>query len=137
MQAAAEHKGNSLKILAVTVLTSIDRADLDAMGIGMDVAELTVARATQAIATGCDGIIASGLEAERLRGVLGGGPVIVTPGIRPAADRGGDDQKRVVTASDALRAGADYLVIGRPIRGARDPRSAAEMFQREIATVFE
>jgi orotidine-5'-phosphate decarboxylase len=137
MQAAAEHKGDSLKILAVTVLTSIDRADLDAMGISMDVDELTVARATQAIATGCDGIIASGLEAERLRSVLGAGPVIVTPGIRPASDRGNDDQKRVVTASDALRAGADYLVIGRPIRGAPDPRSAAEMFQREIAAVFE
>lgn len=136
MQAAADNKGGSLQVLAVTVLTSIDRDDLTAMGITMDVRDLAVARATQAIATGCDGIIASGLEAAHLREVLGAGPLIVTPGIRPPDDRGRDDQKRVVTATDALSAGADYLVVGRPIRAAADPRAAAESLQQEISAAL-
>jgi orotidine-5'-phosphate decarboxylase len=136
-QAAAEHKGATLRILAVTVLTSLNREDLDAMGIRLDVETLTLQRARQAIDSGCDGVIASGLEAKRLRAELGPGPLIVTPGIRPAGQAGGDDQKRVVTAAQAFRAGADYIVVGRPIRAAADPAAAAQEFQREIATVFE
>lgn len=132
-EAAAENKGDSLAILAVTVLTSIGREDLTAMGITLDVETLTLQRAEQAIASGCDGLIASGLEAARLRERLGPGPLIVTPGIRPRGHAGGDDQKRVVTAGDSLRAGADYLVVGRPIRAAADPRAAAIELQQEIA----
>ncbi|HEY5665361.1 MAG TPA: orotidine-5'-phosphate decarboxylase [Gammaproteobacteria bacterium] len=137
MRAAAENKGQSLKILAVTVLTSISREDLLNMGISMDVDALTDQRAGQAIDSGCDGVIASGLEAGRLREKLGTGPLIVTPGIRFADHSGNDDQKRVVTAEASFRAGADYIVVGRPIRGADDPRAAAQRFQREIAAVFE
>jgi orotidine-5'-phosphate decarboxylase len=137
MEAAAEHKGDTLRILAVTVLTSLSRDDLAAMGITLDVETLTLARARQAIASGCDGVIASGLEAGRLRDDLGAGPLIVTPGIRPQDHAGGDDQKRVITAAGAFRAGADYIVVGRPIRGADDPRAAALALQAEIAAVFE
>lgn len=136
MRAAAENKGNALKILAVTVLTSISRDDLIEMGITMDVEALTLKRAEQAAEFGCDGIIASGLEVERLRGKLGTGPLIVTPGIRPKGQSGNDDQKRIVTAEQSFRAGADYIVVGRPIRSAPDPYLAASAFQREIAAVF-
>ena len=136
MQAAAEHKGDALAILAVTVLTSIGREDLVAMGITLDVETLALQRAEQAVACGCDGIIASGLEAAPLRRRLGPDPLIVTPGIRPRGHAGGDDQKRFVTAADALQAGADYLVVGRPIRAATDPRAAALELQREIAAVY-
>jgi orotidine-5'-phosphate decarboxylase len=137
MQAAAENKGEDLKILAVTVLTSMSQEDLEAAGITLGVDELTTMRAEQAVATGCDGIIASGLEAAHLRNRIGPEPIIVTPGIRRSGDAGGDDQKRVVTAGASLRAGADYLVVGRPIRSAPDPYEAASDFQREIAAVYE
>lgn len=137
LEAAAENKGEALRILAVTVLTSIDRSDLDAMGITLDVESLALMRAAQAIACGCDGVIASGLEAARLRERLGPEPVIVTPGIRPQGATGRDDQKRVVTAEASFRAGADYIVVGRPIRAARDPQAAASALQREIAAVFQ
>lgn len=136
LEAAAGNKGDELAILAVTVLTSIDRDDLRAMGIALDVDALTLERARQAAAAGCDGVIASGLEAGRLREALGPAPLIVTPGIRPRG-HGSDDQKRVVTAGDSFRAGADYIVVGRPIRAASDPAAAAERFQREIAACFE
>jgi orotidine-5'-phosphate decarboxylase len=136
MQAAAENRGDSLGILAVTVLTSIGQSDLEAMGVTLDVESLTLRRAAQAIECGCDGVIASGLEAARLRERLGPGALIVTPGIRQRGQAGGDDQKRVVTAEDSFRAGADYIVVGRPIRAARDPKAAAAEFQREIAAVF-
>lgn len=136
MKAAAEHKGDDLKILAVTVLTSISREDLAEMGVTMDIDTLALKRAAQARDSGCDGVIASGLEAERLRRHLGTGPLIVTPGIRPAGDAGHDDQRRVSTAEASLRAGADHVVVGRPIRTAPDPRGAALAFQREIAAVF-
>jgi orotidine-5'-phosphate decarboxylase len=137
MQAAAENKGEALKILAVTVLTSIDRDDLRAMGITMDVESLALTRSVQAIECGCDGVIASGLEVARLRERLGPDPLIVTPGIRQRGPSGQDDQKRVVTAEDSFRAGADHIVVGRPIRAARDPHAAASEFQREIAAVFQ
>jgi orotidine-5'-phosphate decarboxylase len=136
MRAAAENKGETLKILAVTVLTSMSREDLSVLGLTIDVDELAVLRAEQATASGCDGVIASGLEAGRLREHLGRGPLIVTPGIRPKGAAGGDDQKRVATAEASLRAGADYIVVGRPIRAAADPHAAARMFQTEIARVF-
>ena len=136
MEAAAAEKGETLRILAVTVLTSLGRDDLAAMGIDRDVESLTLMRAAQALASGCDGVIASGLEARGLRAELGTDALIVTPGIRPAGKGGGDDQKRVVTPADAFRAGADHIVVGRPIRSAADPAAAASEIQREIAGVF-
>jgi len=135
-QAAAENKGDTLKVLAVTVLTSTNKGDLEAMGITMGVEALTLQRAGQATQNGCDGIIASGLEVKELRHHLGDAPLIVTPGIRPKGHANNDDQKRIVTAEDSFRAGADYIVVGRPIRSAPDPREAASEFQREIAAVF-
>jgi orotidine-5'-phosphate decarboxylase len=137
LEAAAANKGDSLRVLAVTVLTSMDRDDLEAMGITLDVPDLALARARQAVAAGCDGVIASALEAERLREALGPEPLIVTPGIRPGGQSGGDDQKRVASPASAFRSGADYIVVGRPIRDAADPRAAALVFQREIAVAFE
>ena len=144
MEAAAGAKGPDLKVLVVTVLTSIAPRDLAEMGIGLAVEELVTLRARQAVAAGCDGVIASGLEAAALRRALGAAPLIVTPGIRPAdgarndAGRDGrgratDDQRRVVTPTLALEAGADYLVVGRPIRDAADPYRAAAAIQEEIA----
>lgn len=137
MEAAAEAKGDHLKVLAVTVLTSISPADLAAAGISMDVTELALHRARQARDSGVDGVIASGHEVERLRAELGPGPLIVTPGIRPHSHDGSDDQKRVVTAGMALRRGADYIVVGRPIRAAEDPRLAATALQQEIAACYQ
>jgi orotidine-5'-phosphate decarboxylase len=107
------------------------------MGITLDLPELALTRARQAVAAGCDGIIASALEAERLRESLGPEPLIVTPGIRPGGQSRGDDQKRVASPANAFRWGADYIVVGRPIRDAADPRAAASDFQREIAAVLE
>jgi orotidine-5'-phosphate decarboxylase len=133
MQAAAAAKGAELKILVVTVLTSIAPGDLKEMGIGLGLADLALLRARQATAAGCDGVIASGLEAEALRAALGAAPLIVTPGIRPADGARSDDQRRVVTPTLALEAGADYLVVGRPIRDAADPYRAAAAIQEEIA----
>jgi orotidine-5'-phosphate decarboxylase len=135
MEAAAIAKGPRLKILAVTVLTSIAPRDLADMGIGHSVEELVVMRARQAAAAGCDGVIASGLEAAPLRAALGAQPLIVTPGIR-RADGARDDQRRVVTPTLAFRSGADHIVVGRPIRDAADPYLAAAAIQDEIAGVF-
>jgi orotidine-5'-phosphate decarboxylase len=136
MEAAAKEKGPTLKILAVTVLTSIADRDLEELGVGRSVAELVELRAKLAIDSGCDGVIASGLEAKRLRDLLGAAPLIVTPGIRPAAATGTDDQRRVVTPARAFQAGADHIVVGRPIRDAADPFAAAAAIQAEIAAVF-
>jgi orotidine-5'-phosphate decarboxylase len=135
-QAAAAAKGDALKVLAVTVLTSVAPADLEAMGIGLALDELVLLRARQAVAAGCDGVIASGLEAGPLREALPAGALIVTPGIRPAEGARSDDQRRVVTPTLAFRAGADYIVVGRPIRDAADPYRAASAIQEEIAAVF-
>jgi orotidine-5'-phosphate decarboxylase len=134
-EAAAQAKGDELKVLAVTVLTSVAPADLAEMGIGLTVEELALQRARQAIAAGCDGVIASGLEAASLRAALRTEALIVTPGIRPAGGVAAD-QRRVVTPTLALRAGADYIVVGRPIRDAADPYGAASAIQEEIAGVF-
>lgn len=136
MEAAAAEKGQYLQILVVTVLTSIAPRDLAEMGIGLSVEELALLRAKQAVAAGCDGVIASGLEAQRLRETLGRKPLIVTPGIRPANASRNDDQRRVVTPTLAFRAGADHIVVGRPIRDAADPYQAAAAIQAEIASVF-
>jgi orotidine-5'-phosphate decarboxylase len=135
-EAAALAKGERLKVLAVTVLTSVAPADLSAMGISLGVEELVLLRARQAVAAGCDGVIASGLEAAPLRAALGTGALIVTPGIRPADGARADDQRRVVTPALAFRSGADYIVVGRPIRDAADPHLAAAAIQEEIAGVF-
>lgn len=136
MRAAAEAKG-SVKILAVTVLTSLDKGDMRDLGFQCDVEELVLSRARRALALGCDGVISSGLEARRLREGVGEKLIVITPGIRPASNTAvKDDQKRVVTPQTAFENGADYVVVGRPIRSAKDPKAAAEEIQRQIAEVF-
>jgi orotidine-5'-phosphate decarboxylase len=138
MEAAAAAKGEQLKILAVTVLTSLDRGDLDDLGFDCDVRELVLSRARRALSAGCDGVIASGLELPALRQALGRRLMVITPGIRPVDNRPADDQKRVVTVEQAFADGADYIVVGRPIRDAADPRAAAEGIQQRIrATLAE
>jgi len=135
-EAAAQAKGERLKILAVTVLTSVAPADLADSGISLTIEELVLKRARQALACGCDGVIASGLEAAPLRAALPAGALIVTPGIRPADATSTQDQRRVVTPTLAFRSGADHIVVGRPIRDAADPYRAASAIQEEIAGVF-
>lgn len=124
--------GSQLKILAVTILTSLDRADLDAglMQAG-DLHDLTVERAARAYEAGADGVIASPREAQAIR-ALPGSRLIVTPGVRPAGAALGD-QKRVETPAAALAAGADHIVVGRPVWQAADPRAAAQAILSEIA----
>ncbi len=129
--AVAGKQGSKLRILAVTVLTSYDDADLAAAGYDLSVPELAAARANQARDTGVDGLVCSPEEAADLRGIVGPGMVLVTPGIRPAGS-GSGDQKRIMTPSKAIAAGADYLVVGRPILEARDPKAAAEAIVAEI-----
>ena len=107
-----------------------------ALGFQCDVEELVLARARKALTLGCDGVISSGLEAPRLRDSLGEQFLIVTPGIRPVDNRPDDDQKRVVDVAAAFRNGADYIVVGRPIRDAADPRAAALAMQATIAALF-
>ena len=133
MKAAVEGKrGSKLRILAVTVLTSYDDGDLAAAGYEMGVGELAAARAGQARDIGVDGLVCSAAEAPSLRPIAGPGLVLVTPGIRPAGSASGD-QKRIVTPANAIAAGADYLVVGRPILEAADPTAAAEAIVAEIA----
>ena len=133
MKAAVEGKqGSKLRILAVTVLTSYDDSDLAAAGYDMGVSELAAARASQARDTGVDGLVCSAEEAANLRGIVGNGMVLVTPGIRPAGSALGD-QKRIMTPAKAIVAGADYLVVGRPVVEAGDPKAAADRIVAEIA----
>ncbi len=140
MQAAAKarsiDKSGKLKVLVVTALTSLDQGDLDDLGFKCDVAELVLSRARRALAAGCDGVVSSGLEVEKLKKEIGPKLVCVTPGIRPVENRAEADQKRVMTPTAAIKAGADYIVVGRPIRDARDPRAAAEAIQSEIAAAL-
>ncbi|OHC69685.1 MAG: orotidine 5'-phosphate decarboxylase [Rhodocyclales bacterium GWA2_65_20] len=136
MEAAAKDKGD-LKILAVTVLTSLDRGDLDDLGFACDVDKLVLSRARRALATGVDGIVSSGLEAPMIRRELGQKLLVVTPGIRPVENKPADDQKRTVDVAQAFANGADYIVVGRPIRQAADPRAAAQAIQRTIAEIFQ
>jgi orotidine-5'-phosphate decarboxylase len=123
--------GSGLKILAVTVLTSYDDADLAAAGYELGVGELVAARAEQARDIGIDGLVCSGEEAANLRPLIGANMLLVTPGIRPAGAESGD-QKRIMTPTAAIAAGADYLVVGRPILEAPDPKAAAEAIVAEI-----
>ena len=135
LRAAAAEKGEGLQVLAVTVLTSLDRGDLDDLGFQVDVERLVLSRARRALALGCDGVVSSGLEAAALRAELGERLLIVVPGVRPVDNRevAGDDQKRVVDVAQAFANGADHIVVGRPIRNAPDPRAAAERMQEQIA----
>ena len=133
MKAAVEARaGSGLKILAVTVLTSYDDGDLDAAGYRLGVADLVETRARQAQALGVDGLVCSPEEAAALRKIVGHTMSLVTPGIRPAGSASGD-QKRIMTPARAIAAGADYLVVGRPVMEAADPKAAAEAIQTEIA----
>jgi orotidine-5'-phosphate decarboxylase len=133
MKAAVKGRdGSGLKILAVTVLTSYDDGDLQAAGYRLGVSDLVEARARHAQALGVEGLVCSPEEAARLRVIVGDQMVLVTPGIRPAGVAAGD-QKRMMTPARAIAAGADYLVVGRPVIEAADPGAAAEAVQREIA----
>ena len=133
MKAAVEARaGSSLKILAVTVLTSYDDGDLHAAGYRLNVSDLVEARAQQAQVIGVDGLVCSPEEAAALRKIVGHQMHLVTPGIRPAGAAVGD-QKRIMTPARAISAGADYLVVGRPVTEAADPKLAADAIQAEIA----
>lgn len=135
MEAAAENKGDSLKVLGVTVLTSLDRGDLDDLGFDCDLEALVLSRAKQALDAGCDGVISSGLEVAKLRECVDNKLLVISPGIRPLDNKQVGDQKRVVTVETAFSSGADYIVVGRPIRDAENPRAAAEAMQASIAAV--
>jgi orotidine-5'-phosphate decarboxylase len=135
MEAAAQAKGG-LKVLAVTVLTSLDQGDMRDLGFDCDVRKLVISRARRALALGCDGVISSGLEVPDLRREVDNQLIVVSPGIRPVENRPSDDQKRVVTVEQAFRNGTDYIVVGRPIRDAADPRAAALEVQARIRAVL-
>jgi orotidine-5'-phosphate decarboxylase len=135
MEAAVAAAGD-VGVLAVTVLTSLDRGDLDDLGFRCDVEALVLSRARRALAAGCAGVVSSGLEAKLLRAGVDDRLIIVTPGIRPVENRPADDQKRVVGVGEAFSNGADYIVVGRPIRDAADPLAAAESIQATIAAQF-
>jgi orotidine-5'-phosphate decarboxylase len=135
MRAAAAAKRNVMKLLAVTVLTSMAEADFAAAGYAGTITDRVVARARDALATGMDGVVTSSAEAARIRRAVGPGILIVTPGIRPARAVPGD-QRRVATPAEAIAAGADHLVVGRPITTARDPATAARAVVDEIATAL-
>lgn len=134
MGAAVKEKGE-IKVLAVTVLTSTGPADLAELGYAGTLEQLVLMRARGAAESGCDGVIASGLEAAGIKSGFGARLLVVTPGIRPAGGDAGD-QKRVVDVAQAFRNGADYIVVGRPIRDANDPAAAAEAIQATIASAF-
>jgi orotidine-5'-phosphate decarboxylase len=136
MEAAAENKGDDLKVLAVTVLTSLDRGDLDDLGFDCDIESLVLSRARRALESGCDGVISSGLEAPKLREFIDNKLLVITPGIRPVDNKPTGDQKRVVSVEQAFINGADHIVVGRPIRDAASPRDAAESIQATIAGYF-
>ena len=128
MEKAAENKGD-LKILAVTALTSLDKGDLEDLGFDCDVKELVISRAKRAFEAGCDGIVSSGLEVPYLRKHIDNKLITVVPGIRPVIN---DDQKRIVDVATAFKSGADYIVVGRPIKNADDPYYAAKSIQKII-----
>ncbi|MCP4382548.1 MAG: orotidine-5'-phosphate decarboxylase [Hyphomicrobiales bacterium] len=136
MRAAVAARGDSdLQLLGVTVLTSMDQTDLIEAGYSLTTAELVAARATLARDSGMDGIVASPAEATAVRRIVGAKMTIVTPGIRPTGSEAGD-QKRIATPEAAIRSGADYLVVGRPVTAAPDPKAAAESIIEEIATAI-
>ena len=137
MEAAAQNKGDSLKVLGVTVLTSLDRGDMDDLGFDCDIEALVLSRARRALEAGCDGVISSGLEVAKLRESIDEKLLVITPGIRPVDNKPEGDQKRVVTVETAFANGADYIVVGRPIRDAQDPRAAAESIQASIESTVK
>jgi orotidine-5'-phosphate decarboxylase len=133
IKAAISDRGN-VKVLAVTVLTSFDESDMRQMGLTGSIEDLVLIRSRKAFDLGCDGVVASALEARPLREQLGANFLVVTPGIRPESSvPGEDDQKRIATARNAIISGADHVVIGRPIRTASDPISTIKKLQDEIA----
>ncbi len=133
---AREESRSGMKILAVTVLTSTGTQDLQEVGIQMAVPDLVALRARFASELGCDGVVASGEEPQVIRRQVGESLVIVTPGIRAEPGRR-DDHARVSTPASAIAAGSDYLVVGRPIRDAPDPRAAAQAIIREMQAAFD
>ncbi|KAA9130997.1 orotidine-5'-phosphate decarboxylase [Marinihelvus fidelis] len=138
LQAAAAEKGD-MGILAVTALTSLDQGDLDDLGFDCDAEQLVLSRARRALALGCDGVVSSGLEVPKLREEVDHALLTVCPGIRPVLndeESAHGDQQRVLTPGSAIAGGADYLVVGRPIRDAADPRAAALAIQAEIAATL-
>ena len=138
LRAAAEAKGD-MQILAVTALTSLDQGDLDDLGFQCDARTLVLSRARRALEIGCDGVVSSGLEVPALRQAVDHALITVCPGIRPIFNDERppqDDQQRIVTPAQAISSGADYLVVGRPIRDANDPRAAAEAIQQQIASAL-
>ncbi len=138
LKAAAAVKGD-MKILAVTALTSLDQGDLDDLGFQCDARTLVLSRARRALESGCDGVVSSGLEVPALRESVDHALITVCPGIRPIFNDEApaeDDQQRIVTPGLAIATGADYLVVGRPIRDADDPRAAAETIQEQIAAAL-
>ncbi len=135
MEAAAQEKGD-LKLLAVTVLTSFDERSIAEMGYAGSVEDLVLQRARAALDSGCDGVIASGLEAPKIKAAFGERLLVVVPGVRPAGVAT-QDQKRVVDVAQAFANGADYIVVGRPIRDAADPRAAASAIQDSIAAALK
>jgi len=137
MLAAAVREKGDLKILAVTVLTSLDQGDIDDLGFQADIPSIVLSRAKRALQIGCDGVISSGLEAKAIRANLNEQFLVISPGIRPVENRLEDDQKRIVTVEQAFNNGADYIVIGRPIKNAPDPYLAAKSIQATISQIFE
>lgn len=136
LRAACEARKPPLRILAVTVLTSLDRADMDDLGFRTDIPDLVLSRARRALELGCDGVVSSGLEAPALRERFADRLLVIVPGIRPADNRPADDQKRTVDVEEAFERGADYIVVGRPIRNAPDPGAAAASMQERIHRHF-
>ena len=136
LEAAKAAAPPATTVVAVTVLTSLDRGDLDDLGFACDVEKLVLSRARRALEAGCDGVVSSGLEAPKLREFIDQRLLVVTPGIRPVENKPVDDQKRTVDVAQAFANGADYIVVGRPIRAAADPRAAAEAIQQTIAGIF-
>jgi len=135
LEASVKEKGD-IKILAVTVLTSLDQKDIEDLGFNVDIKKLVLSRAKRALEIGCDGVISSGLEAHELRESLGEKFLIITPGIRPVLNKSADDQKRTVDVEEAFYNGADYIVVGRPIKAAPDPEYAAKAIQQRILRLF-
>ena len=137
LKAAVKEK-NNLKIFAVTALTSLDQEDMNDLGFKVDIKKVVLSRARRALNIGCDGVVSSGLEVSALRDELGDKLIIITPGIRPVKNI--DDQKRTVDVEEAFNAGADYIVVGRPIKehhGFDFPKEAADNIQMRIKKIFE
>jgi len=136
LRAAVEAKGD-LKVLAVTVLTSLDEGDLRDLGFRCDVKELVISRAKRALGIGCDGVVASGLELQAIRENLGEKLIVVVPGVRPVSNTTIDDQKRIITPKEAFLQGADHIVMGRPILKAENPEKVVENLLGEISEVVK